>query len=67
MKVLHIVQSLSRDSVERWLLRLWIHSREVGRPFDWTFYCTLPELGGLEGQALADGARVIHRALPGVS
>ena len=59
-RVLQIVDSLDRGSVERWLLRLWRHSREVGRPFDWTFYCTLPEPGELEEQALADEARVIR-------
>lgn len=59
-RVLHIIDSLHRGSVEHWLLRLWKHALEAGRPFDWTFYCTLPQPGEIEQQALADGARVVH-------
>ncbi len=60
VKILHVVENLHRGSVERWLLRIFLHGRRTGRPFDWTFYCVLPEHGALEDEAMKAGVRIAH-------
>lgn len=64
MKVLQIVENLHRGSVERWLVRSYLHGRRLGLPLDWTFYCNLPERGDLEQTAERADARVVHSPAP---
>lgn len=58
-KVLHIVETMGRGATENLLLRMLARAREMAIPVNWTFYCTLPDLGSRHEQAIALGARVI--------
>lgn len=64
MRVLHIVESLGRNAVETWLLRMLEHARRKGISCDWTFYTQLTEEGENEGQAIELGAKVIRSPVP---
>lgn len=64
MKVLQIIENLHRGSVERWLLRTYLHAQQIGLQFQWTFYCYLQESGELEQVAEQAGARVVHSPVP---
>jgi glycosyltransferase involved in cell wall biosynthesis len=63
-KVLHVVETLDRWSVETWLLRLLAHGRRSGEALDWTFYAALPGPGARDCEARRLGARVIHSPVP---
>jgi len=59
-RVLHIVESLDRGSVEAWLMRMAARARGRGVAVDWTFYCTLPTPGANDSAARTLGMRVLH-------
>lgn len=63
-RVLHIVESLDRGSIEMWLLRMASHARSKGEPIDWTFYCTLEQAGQNEDRARELGIQVIRTPVP---
>ena len=63
-RVIHLIDTLDRGSVETWLLQMLAHARRRGLEPDWTFYCTVPEPGGKDGIARELGARVIHSPAP---
>lgn len=58
-RVVHIVESLDRGSIEAWLLRLAAHARTRGTPLDWTFYCAFGP-GPKDEAARALGIRLVH-------
>ena len=58
-RVIHVVASLDKASVEVWLLRMLNYAVEIGVPVDWTFYCTEGR-GGIDGRARALGAKVVY-------
>ena len=58
-RVIHVVASLDKASVEVWLLRMLNYAVEIGVPVDWTFYCTEGR-GGMDGRARALGAKVVY-------
>lgn len=62
-RVIHVVDSLDKTSVEVWLLRMLEHSRKRAVPIDWTFYCILGG-GILDEQARALGAQVVCPPVP---
>jgi glycosyltransferase involved in cell wall biosynthesis len=63
-RVLHVVESLDRNAVETWLMRMLRHARATGVSVDWTFYCQLDRPGAFEQEARALGAEVIHSPVP---
>src|SRR5437660_1332103 len=63
-RVLHIVESLDRGAVEKWLLRTLGHARKRDLEIDWTFYCILEKSGAMDEKAQALGARVLHSPVP---
>jgi glycosyltransferase involved in cell wall biosynthesis len=63
-RVFHIVENLNHGAVENWLLRMLQHARLRGIEVDWTFYCALGQLGEIDEEARALGARVIHSPVP---
>lgn len=63
-RVLHIVESLDRNAVESWLLRMLAHARANDVPVDWTFYTHLPEPGADAPRATELGARVVRTPVP---
>lgn len=64
LRVLHIIESLDRGSVENWLLRMAAHARRRGVAIDWTFYCSLGVPGSKDGLARELGLRVVHTPVP---
>jgi glycosyltransferase involved in cell wall biosynthesis len=62
-RVIHVVASLDKSSVEVWLLRMLSYAARVDIPVDWTFYCTVGE-GVLDERARALGAKVIYSPVP---
>jgi glycosyltransferase involved in cell wall biosynthesis len=62
--VIHIVESLDRNAVETWLLRMLRHARVTGTPADWTFFTMLGHRGSSEDVATGLGAEVIHSSVP---
>ncbi len=63
-RVLHVVETLGRGSVENWLLRMAAHARTKKVPIDWTFYCHLSEPGDREALARDLGLRVVRTPVP---
>jgi glycosyltransferase involved in cell wall biosynthesis len=63
-KVLHVVSTLDRWSVEAWLLRMLAHARSRGEALDWTFYCIDGQAGSRDDEARALGARVVQCPVP---
>jgi glycosyltransferase involved in cell wall biosynthesis len=57
------VEDLNRGAVENWLLRMLRYARARGADLDWTFYC-IEQLGAMDEEARALGARVIHSPAP---
>jgi glycosyltransferase involved in cell wall biosynthesis len=62
--VMHIVESLDRNAVETWLLRMLSHARRTSKCVNWTFYCQLQHPGIHEFQAEELGATVIRSPVP---
>jgi glycosyltransferase involved in cell wall biosynthesis len=62
-RVIHVVDSLDKSSVEIWLLRMLSYAAKVNVPVDWTFYCTVGG-GALDERARALGAKVIYSPVP---
>jgi glycosyltransferase EpsF len=62
-RVIHVVASLDKASVEVWLLRMLRYAAKIGVPVDWTFYCTVGE-GALDERARALGAKVVYSPVP---
>lgn len=58
-RVIHLVEQLGQGATENWLLRMLEYGQNVGADLQWTFYCYLPTLGGLEDRARELGARVV--------
>lgn len=63
-RVLFVVESLGRGSIETWLLRMAAQARARGEPIDWTFYCVLEEPGPKERVAEELGLRVMRTPVP---
>ncbi|HKY99203.1 MAG TPA: glycosyltransferase [Gemmatimonadaceae bacterium] len=63
-RVIHVVESLDRNAVETWLLRMLRHARDTDTPADWTFFTILGHKGSAEDSATALGAEVIHSSVP---
>ena len=63
-RVIHIVDTLDRGSVETWLLQMLAHARRRGQALDWTFYCTIPGEAPKDPLARELGARVIYSPAP---
>ena len=63
-KVLHVVGTIDRWSVESWLMQLMAHAASGGQPLDWCFYCVSSEAGARECEARALGARVVRSPVP---
>lgn len=63
-RVIHIVEQLANGAVETWLIRMLRHARSLGVDVDWTFYCTLPEPGPKEPEALALAAKILRSPVP---
>jgi glycosyltransferase EpsF len=62
-RVIHVVASLDKASVEVWLLRMLGYAARIDVPVDWTFYCTVGE-GTLDDRARAFGAKVVCSPAP---
>jgi glycosyltransferase involved in cell wall biosynthesis len=63
-RVLHVVSTLDRWSVEAWLLRMLAHASSRGEALDWTFYCVDGQAGARDDEARALAARVVHSPAP---
>jgi glycosyltransferase EpsF len=57
-RVLHVVESLHRNAVENWLVRMLAHARLTGVAIDWTFYCIAGVPGRLDEDVKSLGAQV---------
>lgn len=64
MKVIHIVESMDRGAVERWLMRMLRHAKKRNLELDWTFYCALGRPGSLDEEARSLGACVLRSPVP---
>lgn len=59
-RVLHVIDSLGRCSVEAWLLQTLRIATAQGISLNWTFYCVSPVPGSREAEALALGAKIVR-------
>jgi glycosyltransferase EpsF len=64
LRVLHVVESLDRGAVEKWLLRMLERARQKQANPDWTFYCVLGQAGACDRKARMLGAHVLHSPYP---
>jgi glycosyltransferase EpsF len=62
-RVIHVVSSLDKGSVEVWLLRMLRYAAKIEYLVDWTFYCTVGE-GALDEHARGLGAKVVYSPVP---
>lgn len=64
MRICHVVESLDKGAVETWLVRTFIHSRRHYPDVEWTFYCTLPEVGRQAELVRSLGGSVVASPVP---
>lgn len=64
MRVMHVVESLNRNAVENWLVRMFAHGQAKGLDLDWTFYCQLDEPGAMDDRVKALGGTVVCSPVP---
>jgi glycosyltransferase involved in cell wall biosynthesis len=63
-RILHVVENLNSGAVENWLVRMLEHAHKRGIEVDWTFYCTLGQLGAMDERARSLRARVVYSPVP---
>jgi glycosyltransferase involved in cell wall biosynthesis len=64
LNILCVVESFDGQATEAWLRRVVETSFRRGKPYEWTFFCTLPGEGKHDEEVGRLGAKVLHAPVP---
>lgn len=60
MRILNVVENLDKGSVENWLVKVFLESKDIHPEWEWTFYCILGKPGKLDDIVKAAGGSIIY-------